>query len=267
SARPPALPPGRWWSARVDELTGRGPSSGRVEPADRDGAAGDSLELLRRITGPAGGGDRDGLRRQLRTVRENVGLGLAGVAQPMLHRLAGELLGHPPGRDDLARLRARIGGPARDLLPELPAEVVEALLARVCRVPPPAGGRPAHPADPAVAAGVLAGVLLARLGRDAADAAAQAPQPAPAARPRPDRAPAVRTTPTADRAATTTAPDRHPPVPTADRAPAARTTPTADRAATTTAPDRHPPVPTTPAEDGEPTEPALSGPAAGGRDA
>jgi hypothetical protein len=45
-------------------------------------------------------------------------------------------------------------------------------------VPVTAGGRPAgHPADNAVTASVLTGVLLARLGRDASSLDPAAPEP------------------------------------------------------------------------------------------
>jgi hypothetical protein len=74
------------------------------------------------------------------------------------------------------------------MLPGLPEHVVPTLLARVCRMPPPAPSGssgsatpaaspdssrrapeetpPTHPTDPAVANAVLVGVLLHRLGRD-----------------------------------------------------------------------------------------------------
>jgi hypothetical protein len=59
--------------------------------------------------------------------------------------------------------------------------VLDTLLARICRVPAgkqQQGQQPAgHPADSAVTAGVLTGVLLARLGRDAAALDPEAPEP------------------------------------------------------------------------------------------
>jgi hypothetical protein len=114
-------------------------------------------------------GDRDRLHTELRRAHADVGLGLAAVAPPLLRGLAGELLGHPPRADDLGRLRRELDGRVRDLLPGLPPPVLDTLLTRVCRMPPPR--RPGdqeqpHAADPAVTAGVLTGVLLARLGRD-----------------------------------------------------------------------------------------------------
>ena len=95
------------------------------------------------------------------------GWALAAIAPPLLRELAGELLGHPPRADDLPRLRGELDGRVRDLLPGLPPPVLETLLTRVCRMPPPrASGEQPHAADSAVTAGVATAVLLARLGRD-----------------------------------------------------------------------------------------------------
>ncbi|QGN48931.1 hypothetical protein ACN26Y_23280 [Micromonospora sp. WMMD558] len=172
AAPPVALPPEpaadapapRWWAARVAELTGGGTAS-----ADRpDGTVADPGELLRRVVGAVRSGDRDRLRAELGRAHADVGLGVAAVAPPLLRELAGELLGHPPRAEDLPRLRRELDGRVRDLLPGLPAPVLDTLLTRVCRMPPPRRGdgeRP-HAADPAVTAGVLAGVLLDRLGRE-----------------------------------------------------------------------------------------------------
>ncbi|MFG1954957.1 hypothetical protein [Micromonospora sp. NPDC048830] len=172
-APPPAAPPPaaeddnpvlrRWWAVRVAELTG-----GRKGPPDEpDERIGDSRELLRRVTDGVRAGDRDRLHRELRAAHADVGLGLAAIAPPLLRELAGELLGHPPRADDLARLRRELDGRVRDLLPGLPPPVLDTLLTRVCRMPPPQrSGEQPHAADPAVTAGVVTGVLLARLGRD-----------------------------------------------------------------------------------------------------
>ncbi|MEV6811546.1 hypothetical protein [Micromonospora sp. NPDC051296] len=154
----------RWWSVRVAELTG-----GREGPPEEpDERIADSQELLRRVVRGVRAGDRDRLHRDLRGAHADVGLGLAAVAPPLLRDLAGELLGHPPRGDDLARLRRELDGRVRDLLPGLPAPVLDTLLTRVCRMPPPrrGDGEQPHAADPAVTAGVLTGVLLDRLGRD-----------------------------------------------------------------------------------------------------
>ncbi|WP_432051102.1 hypothetical protein [Verrucosispora sp. NA02020] len=154
----------RWWSVRVAELTG-----GREGPAEEpDERIADSQELLRRVVRGVRSGDRDRLHRDLRGAHADVGLGLAAVAPPMLRDLAAELLGHPPRGDDLSRLRRELDGRVRDLLPGLPAPVLDTLLTRVCRMPPPRRGEDEQPhaADPAVTAGVLTGVLLDRLGRD-----------------------------------------------------------------------------------------------------
>lgn len=173
---PPAAPGGppdpaeqptvrRWWAVRVAELTG-GREGTPDEPGDR---VGDSRELLRRVVTGVRSGDRERLHRELRGAHADVGLGLAAIAPPMLRDLAGDLLGHPPRADDLGRLRRELDGRVRDLLPGLPPPVLDTLLTRVCRMPPPrrAGDQEQpHAADPAVTAGVVAGVLLDRLGRD-----------------------------------------------------------------------------------------------------
>lgn len=158
--REPAEAMPAWWPVRVDKLTGYEP-----EPvaATADGAAaGDSTELLKRVVTHTG---RDGLRTELRRVPAATGLGLAALAPTALHRLAAEILGHPPGPADLPALRSAAGGPVRDLLPNLDPKVGEILLARVCRAPGPSGAPSAHPADSAIAGGVLTGVLLRRTGR------------------------------------------------------------------------------------------------------
>ncbi|MFE9959933.1 hypothetical protein [Micromonospora sp. NPDC005299] len=155
----------RWWAVRVAELTG-GREGAPDDPGER---VEDSRELLRRVVTGIRAGDRDRLHRELRRAHADVGLGLAAIAPPMLRGLAGELLGHPPRADDLSRLRRELDGRVRDLLPGLPPPVLDTLLTRVCRMPPPRradGQEQPHAADPAVTAGVVTGVLLDRLGRD-----------------------------------------------------------------------------------------------------
>lgn len=155
----------RWWAVRVAELTG-----GREgTPEEPDERVGDARELLRRVVTGVRSGDRDRLHRELRGAHADVGLGLAAIAPPMLRDLAGELLGHPPRADDLGRLRRELDGRVRDLLPGLPPTVLDTLLTRVCRMPPPRRSgdeEQPHAADPAVTAGVVTAVLLDRLGRD-----------------------------------------------------------------------------------------------------
>ncbi|MBQ1069194.1 hypothetical protein [Micromonospora sp. D75] len=155
----------RWWAVRVAELTGGREGS----PDEPDERVGDSRELLRRVVAGVRSGDRDRLHRDLRGAHADVGLGLAAIAPPLLRELAGELLGHPPRADDLPRLRGALESRVRDLLPGLPRPVLDTLLTRVRRMPPPRRDDDAeqpHAADPAVTAGVLTGVLLDRLGRD-----------------------------------------------------------------------------------------------------
>lgn len=166
-------PGGRWWSVRVAELLDRRDTPG----AEPDHRVTDAEELLRRVTRGVRSGDRGRLHAELRAVEANVGLGLASVAPPVLRDLATELLGHPPRAADLPRLRREVTGRVRELLPNLPPPVLDTLLSRVCRMPPPK--EPAeqpHPADPAVAAGVLTGLLMQRLGVDQRPVTARAPR-------------------------------------------------------------------------------------------
>ena len=121
-------------------------------------------------------GDRAKLGRDLHAVTADTGLALSAVTPPVLRRLAGDLLGHEPRPEDLARLRTAAAGRVRALLPGTPPAVLDTLLARICRAPAPAAAQ-AHPADSAVTASVLTGVLLARLGRDAATLDPAAPEP------------------------------------------------------------------------------------------
>lgn len=184
----------RWWPSRVAELTGH-----QDDPArQREHRVGDAEELLRRISTAVRSGDRGRMHAELRDADTDIGLGLAAAAPPMLRELATELLGRPPRAQDQARLR-REAGDLRDLLPGLPPSVLDTLLTRICRMPPPeqAPQRP-HPADPAVAAAVLTGLLLRRLGHapppPVPPGRATPPQrPAPPAAPvRPARAPQPR---------------------------------------------------------------------------
>jgi hypothetical protein len=177
----------RWWSVRVAELTGR-----RDTPsAEPDRRVTDAEELLRRVATGVRSGDRGRLHAELRGVDANVGLDLAAVAPPVLRDLAARLLGHPARANDLPRLRRELTNGVHDLLPGLPAGVLDTLLTRLCRMPPPKDPRtePAerpHAADPAVAAGVLTGLLLDRVGGDARSIVAASWEPHAASRqPRP----------------------------------------------------------------------------------
>ncbi|GAA0478250.1 hypothetical protein FHR83_002640 [Actinoplanes campanulatus] len=171
---------GPWWQRRVAELTGEQP------PGERSGSGEppDSAELLRRIAAGVRSGDRARLGRELHAVNASTGLGLSAVTPPVLHRLAGDLLGHDPRPEDVPRLRTAAEGRVRALLPGTEPGVLETLLDRICRVPvkeqqEKRGDRPpGHPADTAVTASVLTGILLARLGRDADALSPDAPEPA-----------------------------------------------------------------------------------------
>lgn len=177
--QPPPERLGPWWRDRVTQLTGEQPPEEADDRGGRStGAAkpGGTAELLRRVAAGVRSGDRAKLGRDLHAVDASVGLGLSAVTPPVLHRLAGDLLGHEPRPEDLPRLRDAAAGRVRSLLPGTPPAVLDALLARVCRAPAQAGA-PSHPADSAVTGSVLAGVLLARLGRDAASLDPSAPEP------------------------------------------------------------------------------------------
>ncbi|WP_433292767.1 hypothetical protein ACQP2F_28870 [Actinoplanes sp. CA-030573] len=171
---PPAEKLGPWWQQRVTQLTG--------EPApaeDDQQREGNTTELLRRVAGGVRAGDKARVGRDLHRASAATGLALSAVTSPVLHRLAGDLLGHEPRPEDLDRLRTASAGRVRSLLPGTSPAVLDTLLARICRVPAQQQeGRPAgHPADSAVTAGVLTGVLLARLGRDAATLDPDSPEP------------------------------------------------------------------------------------------
>ncbi|HYN97222.1 MAG TPA: hypothetical protein VES42_25570, partial [Pilimelia sp.] len=58
------------------------------------------------------------------------------------------------------RLRRTVTGPVAAVLPGLPGQVLDRLLARTCRAPA-ATDAPAHPADTAVGGAVLATTLAA----------------------------------------------------------------------------------------------------------
>jgi hypothetical protein len=172
---PPAEPLGGWWQARVAALTGQSvPDGGET----RTGDGPDTAELLRRVAAGVRSGDRARLGRELHAVNAAVGLNLSAITPAVLRRLAGDLLGHEPRPADLPRLRGAASDRTRALLPGIAPELIDTLLARVCRAPgTPAG--PAHPADSAVTSGVLTGVLLARLGRDPGSLDPSAPDPVP----------------------------------------------------------------------------------------
>jgi hypothetical protein len=170
-AAPPPERLGPWWQKRVTELTG--------EPApEATGDKTDTAELLRNVASGVRAGDRARVGRDLHSVNASTGLALSAVTPPVLHRLAGDLLGHEPRPDDVPRLRTAAEGRVRSMLPGTSPAILETLIDRICRVPVTSGARPpGHPADNAVTASVLTGVLLARLGRDASALDPSAPEP------------------------------------------------------------------------------------------
>jgi hypothetical protein len=97
-----------------------------------------------------------------------VGLGLAAVAPPLLRYLAAELVGHPPRLEDLARVR-RAALTHVGILPDLPPDAAEEIVARVCHATQQRRGdtSPAHPVDSAAAGALLVAGLLTATGRGA----------------------------------------------------------------------------------------------------
>jgi len=180
--QPPPEQLGPWWQRRVEQLTGEAPPP--PEEVDGKPVAAEmrrkinAAELMRRIASRVRTGDRAKLGQDLHTVNAATGLSLSAVAAPILRRLAGDLLGHEPRPEDIGRLRTAVAARVRSLLPGIPAAVLEQILARLCRVRVPEGSSP-HPADSAVTASLLAGVLLARLGRDPSTLDPEAPEPLP----------------------------------------------------------------------------------------
>ena len=170
---------GPWWQQRVTQLTGE------PAPEKREQSRTGTAELLRRVAAGVRAGDKARLGRELHAVHASTGLGLSAVTPSVLHRLAGDLLGHEPRPEDVPRLRTAAEGRVRALLPGTSPAVLDTLIARICRVPVPQQAAPAgaHPADNAVTASVLTGVLLARLGRDAESLQPDSPEPL---RPRPE---------------------------------------------------------------------------------
>jgi hypothetical protein len=108
------------------------------------------------------------VHRELASAGPAVGLGLAAVAPPLLRYLAADLVGHPPRLEDLARVRrAALAHVA--LLPNLPADAAEEVVARVCHATQQRKGdkEPTHPVDAAAGAAILVAGLLDATGRGA----------------------------------------------------------------------------------------------------
>jgi hypothetical protein len=164
---------GPWWHQRVTQLTGEPAPEGDAKQQQQA----DTAELLRRVATGVRSGDKARLGRDLHSANAATGLALSAATAPVLHRLAGDLLGHEPRPEDVERLRSASAGRVRSLLPGTSPAVLDTLIARICRVPVAQQGPAGHPADSAVTAGVLTGVLLARLGRDAGTLDPAAPEP------------------------------------------------------------------------------------------
>jgi len=173
---------GPWWQRRVEQLTGEAPPhpeqvEGKPVAAEMRAKI-DAPELMRRIASRVRSGDRGRLGADLHGVNAATGLSLTAVSAPIVRRLTGDLLGHEPRPEDVARVRSAVTGRVRSLLPGIPPPVLDQIIARTCRAKP-AEEVSAHPADSAVTNSVLAGVLLARLGRDPSTLDPDAPEPLP----------------------------------------------------------------------------------------
>ncbi|MEU8081209.1 hypothetical protein AB0B31_37870 [Catellatospora citrea] len=157
-----------WWGERIAALTGESFSASTLT-GDRADAAQSSAELLRRCVQAAHDGDRRRLHRHLVAAGPAVGLGLAAIAPPLLRHLAADLVGYPPRLEDLARVRRAALPLPGELLPQLPAEAAEEIVARVCHTSPQrtADRAPTHPVDAATAAALLVAALLRANGRAA----------------------------------------------------------------------------------------------------
>jgi hypothetical protein len=158
-AGPPTLT--HFWSDRVDELTewsGSRPQRG----------AESTVDLLHSCAKAVPDEERGQLRRELVAVDPAVGLALSAVAPAPLRFLTAEMLGHPPSKEDLRRVRKEVLPRVRKLLPAVDDVVVDELLARACYAPPPERkeGERTHPVDAAVTAAVLVGILLRATGRE-----------------------------------------------------------------------------------------------------
>ncbi len=150
-----------WWSARICQLSG-------FDDGERKGGADSSAELLYHCVSAALDNDARTLHRHLVTAGPAVGLGLAAVAPPLLRHLAGNLAGHPPRLEDLARVRRAALPLLNDLVPNLRPDPAEEIIARVCHAQPQRhGNQPSHPADVAVACALLVAGLMRATGRNA----------------------------------------------------------------------------------------------------
>ncbi|NUR70130.1 MAG: hypothetical protein HOU81_04870 [Hamadaea sp.] len=159
-----------WWAERVRVLAGRDALDDLITSAATDDPAETSTELLRRCVSATLDERPAKLHRELGSAGPAVGLGLAAVAPPLLRHLAAELVGHPPRLEDLARVR-RAALVHTGLLPELPPEAAEEIVARVCHATPQRRGEgsPTHPVDAAAAAVLITAGLLAATGRGASE--------------------------------------------------------------------------------------------------
>lgn len=145
---------GDWWSERVAFLTG-------FSTTDRGDTAGSSTDLLGVCVTAALDSDTKRIHRALTAAGPAIGLGLAAVAGPLLRHLAGDLVGHAPRLEDLARVRRAALPILAEVLPSLVGDAAEEIIARVCHAQPQREApQPAHPVDIATASALLIAGLL-----------------------------------------------------------------------------------------------------------
>jgi hypothetical protein len=168
---PAGAQPHDWWSRRVAVLTGF-TAGKRTRPTsgERGEATGSSWDLLGLCVAATLDSDVKRLHRALTAAGPAVGLGLAAVAPPLLRQLATELVGHPPRLEDLARVRRAALPILAEVLPALPGDVAEELIARVCHAQPQRrAAQPAHAVDIAAASALLVAGLLRANNHSAQD--------------------------------------------------------------------------------------------------
>lgn len=155
-----------WWADRVAQLSGYSSYS-----ADKsvDDAANSSGDLLQRCVAAALDRDTEHLAHHLTSAGPAVGLGLAAISPRLLRQLGTELVGHPPRLEDLAQVRKHALPFVTNVLPALPVEAAEGILARVCHARVQnEPTQPAHPVDVAVGSALLVAGLL-KAGHRTAD--------------------------------------------------------------------------------------------------
>ena len=144
-----------WWRRRVCELTDD--DTGIDAEPSRLGVT----DLFSRLVDAARRDDRDGYRRLLLTAPPEIAVRLPGLALPMIRSLAADRHGQFPTTEDVAKLRSRLDGRARRLLPKLPDDVTVGQVNAACGL---ASRRPVRSGDAeAVDAAAIGPILVATM--------------------------------------------------------------------------------------------------------